>query len=112
MCLNQTGSSDDEYISNVTVTPISGTPKSNSSGASTYTNYTTDPTKVITLSQGTTGNTISVSKAWTSQSYSEGVTAWIDFNKDGNFTDSEKIYTSVASLQHQLEELSRSLQTQ
>jgi hypothetical protein len=47
MCLNQTGSSDDEYISNVTVTPISGTPKSNSSGASTYTNYTTDPQKLL-----------------------------------------------------------------
>ncbi|WP_426274166.1 reprolysin-like metallopeptidase [Chryseobacterium sp. S-02] len=96
-CINQTGNSDDEYISNVTVTPISGTPKSNSSGASTYTSYTADPTKVITLSQGTSGNTISVSKAWTGQSYSEGVTAWIDFNKDGNFTDSEKIYTNAAN---------------
>ncbi|SFN58439.1 Por secretion system C-terminal sorting domain-containing protein [Chryseobacterium oleae] len=33
----------------------------------------------------------------TGQSYSEGVTAWIDFNRDGNFSDSEKIFTSPSN---------------
>lgn len=96
-CNNETASSADEYISNVTVTPTAGTPKSNSSAGSTYTSYVNDPTKVITLSQGSANNTISITKQWTGQTYAEGVAAWIDFNRDGNFTDSEMIFSSAPS---------------
>jgi hypothetical protein len=96
-CNNETASSDDEYISNVTVTPTAGTPKSNASAGSTYTSYVNDPTKVITLSQGSANNTISITKQWTGQTYAEGVAAWIDFNRDGNFTDSEMIFSSAPS---------------
>ncbi|MET3037752.1 reprolysin-like metallopeptidase [Chryseobacterium sp. NRRL B-14859] len=85
----------DEFISNVTVTPAGASPISNNSGSSPYTDYTTDPTKLITLSQGSSGNMLSVSKQWPGTSYNEGVTAWIDFNKDGFFADSEIIFTSA-----------------
>lgn len=96
-CTNATGSFADEYISNVSVTPVGMSVISNTSSGSTYTDYTADPTKVITLRQGSSGNSISVTKAWTSTQYNEGVTAWIDFNRDGNFSDSEMIYSSAAS---------------
>ncbi len=97
-CTNATGSSDDEYISNVSVTPVGMTAVSNTSAASTYTDYTTDLSKLITLRQGSSGNAISVTKAWTASQYNEGVTAWIDFNRDGNFTDSEIIFTSPSNV--------------
>lgn len=87
----------DEFISNVTVTPTGMNPISNNSVASPYTDYTTDPTKVITLKQGSSNNMISVSKQWTAGSFNEGVTAWIDFNKDGYFAESEMIFTSAPS---------------
>ena len=96
-CTNATGSFADEYISNVSVTPVGMSVISNTSTGSSYTDYTADPTKVITLRQGSSGNTISVSKAWTAGQYNEGVTAWIDFNRDGNFSDSEIIYSNAAN---------------
>lgn len=85
----------DEFISNVTVTPIGMAAVSNNSAASAYTNYTTDATKLITLKKGSSGNIISIAKQWSGTKYNEGVTAWIDFNKDGVFSSSEQIYTSV-----------------
>ena len=97
MCINATGSSADEYISNVTVTPSGNIPVSNTTGASTYTSYVNDPSKVITLSQGSTNNSISITKQWSGQAYREGVAAWIDFNRDGNFTDSEQIFSSPSN---------------
>lgn len=85
----------DEFISNVTVTPTGMAAVSNNSVGSAYTNYTTDATKLITLKKGSSGNIISIAKQWSGTKYNEGVTAWIDFNKDGVFSSSEKIYTSV-----------------
>jgi hypothetical protein len=89
--------SSDEFISNVTVTPTGMAAVSNNSAASAYTNYTTDPTKLITLKKGSSGNIISIAKQWSGTKYNEGVTAWIDFNKDGVFSSSEQIYTSAPS---------------
>ena len=97
LCDNVTGSSDDEFISNVTVTPSGMASVSNTTGASTYTSYVNDATKTITLSQGSSNNVINVTKQWTGQSYNEGVAAWIDFNRDGNFTDSELIFSSPSN---------------
>ncbi|CAI8809759.1 reprolysin-like metallopeptidase [Chryseobacterium sp. IT-36CA2] len=87
----------DEFISNVTVTPTGMAAVSNNSVGSAYTNYTTDATKLITLKKGSSGNTISIAKQWSGTKYNEGVTAWIDFNKDGIFSSSEQIYTSAPS---------------
>ncbi|WP_426478857.1 reprolysin-like metallopeptidase [Chryseobacterium sp. CBSDS_008] len=88
----------DEYISNVTVTPAGMTPVSNSSNNAPYTDYTADPSKLITLMAGSSGNNVSITKAWTSSQYNDGVTAWIDFNRDGVFSSSEVIYTSAPSI--------------
>ncbi|SFM99446.1 Por secretion system C-terminal sorting domain-containing protein [Chryseobacterium oleae] len=96
-CVITGTSSSDEFISNVTVTPSGMSAVSNTSTASPYTDYTTDPTKLITLVKGTSGNTVSVTKQWSAGLYNEGVTAWIDFNRDGAFSDSEIIHTSAAS---------------
>ncbi|KMQ64888.1 propanediol utilization protein [Chryseobacterium angstadtii] len=90
--------SADEYISNVTVTPSGMTAVSNNSIGSPYTDYTTDATKLITLTKGTAGNTISITKQWPADQYDDGVTAWIDFNRDGIFSDSEIIHTSSPSI--------------
>ncbi|WP_160137358.1 reprolysin-like metallopeptidase [Chryseobacterium sp. c4a] len=89
--------SNDEYISNVTVTPAGMSAMSNDSGASEYTNYTSDLSKLITLKKGAAGNKISVAKKWSGTNYKEGVTAWIDYNKDGLFSASEVIFSSAAS---------------
>lgn len=88
----------DEYISNVTVTGAGMGPVSNSSNNTPYTDYTTDPSKLITLMSGSSGNNVSITKGWTGSQYNDGVTAWIDFNKDGVFSSSEVIYTSAPSI--------------
>ncbi|MDR6159880.1 hypothetical protein QF023_003396 [Chryseobacterium sp. SLBN-27] len=81
--------SSDEYISNVTLANVN-----NNTGASTYTDYGPDATKTIHLVSGSTGNTVSVTKAWTSTTYSEGVRVWIDFNRNGVFDTSELVLNS------------------
>lgn len=98
LCTNTSANPADEFISNVTVTPVGQTPMSNASAGAAYTNYATDPSKLITLTQGSTGNTVSITKQWTSDQYNDGVTAWIDFNRDGNFSASEMIHTSAANI--------------
>ncbi|REC50129.1 reprolysin-like metallopeptidase [Chryseobacterium pennipullorum] len=88
---------EDEFISNVTVTPVGMPAISNTSQGSAYSDYTPDFSKIITLKKGIAGNTISVSKSWNGQSYNDGVRAWIDYNKDGQFTASEMIFSSAPS---------------
>ncbi|MDQ0592698.1 hypothetical protein QFZ37_001067 [Chryseobacterium ginsenosidimutans] len=80
----------EEYISNVTLANVN-----NTSGASTYTNYGTDATKVINLVSGSTNNTVSVTKTWPVDIYSEGVRVWIDFDRNGTFETSEMVLNST-----------------
>ena len=80
----------DEYISNVTLANIN-----NNTGAGVYTDYGLDGTKTINLISGSTGNTVSVTKAWTGTPYSEGVRVWIDFNRNGAFETSEMVLNST-----------------
>lgn len=89
-CSLTSASSSDEYISNVTLANVS-----NNTDASNYTDYGLDATKTIHLVSGSTGNTISVTKAWTGNIYSEGVRVWIDFNRNGIFDPSELILNSA-----------------
>lgn len=91
-CPLTSADSSDEYISNVTLANVN-----NNTGASTYTDYGTDATKTINLVSGSTGNTVSVTKAWTSTTYSEGVRVWIDFNRDGVFDAAEMVLDSAPS---------------
>lgn len=89
-CPMSSGSATSEYISKVTVTPISGTAMVNSSVGSTYTDYTANPLTHITLVQGSQGNVVKVDKNSASGS-ATGVAVWIDFNRNGYFDVNEKV---------------------
>lgn len=83
----------DEYISNVSLANLN-----NTTGAATYTDYGTDPSKIVNLVANSANNTVSVTKAWTDSTYSEGVGVWIDFNRNGTFETSEMVMNSPASV--------------
>ncbi|MCL8535677.1 GEVED domain-containing protein [Chryseobacterium gallinarum] len=93
-----TGTGTNDHISNVTVTSSNpGVPvMSNNSAQTNYTSYTT-PETLITLDAGSVNNKISVTKAWVNSTYNGAVTAWIDFDRNGQFTDAERILISSAS---------------
>jgi hypothetical protein len=91
-----TGIGTNDYISNVKITPVNFPVMDNTSIQTNYISYTT-PATLINLEVGSTGNQISVSKAWPSTPFSDAVNAWIDWNRDGNFTDSERILTSPSN---------------
>ncbi len=90
-CAIKTSSSNDEYISNVTLGNIN-----NNSGAGNYTDYGTDPAKTINLISGT-NNTISVTITWTAGVNPEAVRTWIDFNRNGIFEGSEMVMDAQSS---------------
>lgn len=89
-CSSKGDNVSDEYIQKVVMGSIS-----NSSGASNgyqdFTNLTTD------IAQGATQN-ISITPKWTGSQYREAYSVWIDFNQDGDFSDSgEQVWTKAAS---------------
>ena len=96
-CNMSSNSSANEFISNVKVTPNGKPEMNNDSQASNYSDFTTNPLKVIELIQGSTGNQISVSKSWVGTNNPEAVTVWLDFNRDGVFANNERILISPAS---------------
>ena len=88
-CASQGNSINDEYIQRVQLNTID-----NASGAASgYTDFTsisTDLTKE-------TAYTITVTPKWTGTVYSEGYAVWIDYNHDGDFTDSGELVWSKAA---------------
>lgn len=92
-CTQTSSSSADEYIANVTLANVN-----NTTGAGTYTNYGSDASKIIYLTANSQNNTLSVTKAWTGSTFSEGVKAWIDFNRNGTFEASEMVMNLAASV--------------
>ncbi|MCS3871539.1 hypothetical protein J3D55_004455 [Chryseobacterium ginsenosidimutans] len=91
-CTASTGDTSYEYIANVTVANIN-----NSSASSTYTNYTTNTALEINLTKGTP-YPISVTVGNPDIPDYDGVVAFIDFNKDGVFSDSEKVLNYPVAL--------------
>lgn len=93
-----TGTGTNDHISNVTVTPVNpGLPAmSNNSVQTNYISYTS-PATLITLEIGSVDNKISVVKNWTGATGNVAVTAWLDFNRNGVFDDSERILISAPS---------------
>ncbi|MBK1898129.1 reprolysin-like metallopeptidase [Chryseobacterium paridis] len=81
-CTSSANDSTYEYISNVTVANIN-----NASLSSSYTNYTTNPALQINLIKGT-AYPISVTIG---DPDTDAVAAWIDYNRNGAFEDSEKV---------------------
>ena len=81
-CTASANDSTYEYISNVTVANIN-----NASLSSSYTNYTNNPALQINVIKGT-AYPISVTIG---DPDTDAVAAWIDFNRNGAFEDSEKV---------------------
>ena len=93
-CTLSSTNSNDEYISNVKITAEGATGVNSTSGASNYTNYSADPTRLVKLAKGTNNNTISVTKAWPGTQWNDAITVWIDFDRSGTYEASEMIMTS------------------
>ncbi len=93
-----TGTGTNDHITNVTVTSVNPAlpVMSNNSVQTNYISYTT-PATLITLEIGSADNKISVGKGWTGATGNVAVAAWIDFNRDGQFSNSERIINSAAS---------------
>jgi trimeric autotransporter adhesin len=89
-CASKGNNVADEYINRVQLGSIN-----NLSGANAgYGNFTSLSTN---LTRGVS-STITVTPAWTGTVYSEGYSVWIDYNQDGDFTDSgEQVWTRAAT---------------
>jgi trimeric autotransporter adhesin len=92
-CAIASGNATDDYISNVSLANVS-----NASSASTYTSYVSNAALQINLVAGSQ-YTLAVTKAWLSNTgpYPMATSAWIDFNRNGVFEDSERIMTAMGS---------------
>ncbi|MBK1897478.1 GEVED domain-containing protein [Chryseobacterium paridis] len=95
-CLSGSTDSGLMHISNVMVSPGSGgfLPMVSNSGASNYTDYRNDPSRKVNLLVGSTGNMISVTKAWSGVPSAASISVWIDLNGNGVFEATEKIVFS------------------
>jgi endonuclease I len=89
-CSSKGASVADEYISRVRVGTID-----NSSGSSNgYTDFTSLTTQMTVGSP----YTITINPTWTGVVYNEGYAVWIDFNRDGDFSDAnERVYSRSAT---------------
>ena len=89
-CTSQGNNTADERIGRVQF----GTINNASTGTAGYENFTTISTNVV---RGTS-NTITITPTWTGSVYSEGYAVFIDYNNDGDFTDSgETVFTRTAT---------------
>lgn len=96
-CTLTSTNSNDEHISNVTVVAEGASGVNSNSAASNYINYSSDPARTVNLMANTTNNTISVTKKWSGTQYNEGVTVWVDFNRNGVYEASEMVMSSTAN---------------
>ncbi|WP_204344411.1 immunoglobulin-like domain-containing protein [Psychroserpens algicola] len=88
-CASASTNVNDEYISRVQLGSID-----NASGAQFYSDFTNLSTN---LNQGQSYS-ITVTPTWTGTTYAEGYSVWIDYNHDGDFTDSgEQVWTQAAT---------------
>jgi hypothetical protein len=89
-CTSQGNNTADERIGKV----VFGTINNTSAGTAGYENFTSLSTNAV---RGTS-NTITITPTWTSTVYSEGYAVWIDYNKNGVFTDAgELVWSKTAS---------------
>ncbi len=90
-CASNGNSIADEFISRVQIGSINNSSSANSSGYADFTSISTD------LGQGD-ATTITITPTWTGTTYNEGYSVWIDYNQDGDFTDSgEQVWTQSAT---------------
>ncbi|WP_299098055.1 immunoglobulin-like domain-containing protein [uncultured Winogradskyella sp.] len=88
-CTSTSSNVNDEYISRVQLGIID-----NTSGAQFYSDFTNLST---VLNQGESYS-ITVTPTWTGTTYAEGYSVWIDYNHDGDFSDSgEQVWSQAAT---------------
>jgi Metallo-peptidase family M12B Reprolysin-like/GEVED domain/Bacterial surface protein, Ig-like domain/MAM domain, meprin/A5/mu/Secretion system C-terminal sorting domain/Fibronectin type III domain len=84
-CNSASTNTNDEYISRVQLNTID-----NSSGPQFYSDFT----GISTTLTKDTQYTITITPTWTGTVYNEAYGVWIDYNRDGDFTDAgEQVYT-------------------
>ena len=89
-CASKGNSTSDEKISKV----VFGTINNISTGTAGYENFTA---QIANVNKGT-AYTITITPKWTSTTYNEGYAVFIDYNQDGDFSDSgETVFTKAAS---------------
>jgi chitodextrinase len=89
-CNSKGNNVSDEYIGRVQIGSID-----NSSGSG---NGYTDHTSISTNLNKDEAVTITITPTWTGTIYNEGYAVWIDYNKDGDFTDAgEQVWSKAAS---------------
>ena len=88
-CTSASTNVNDEYIGRVQLNTID-----NSSGAQFYSDFTSLSTTLVKGSQ----YTITVTPTWTGTIYNEGYSVWIDYNRNGDFTDAgEQVWTQAVT---------------
>jgi bacillolysin len=92
-CASNGNSTADEYISRVQLADINNTSGAGNGGYQNHTAVETD------LAKGDP-YTVTITPTWTGTVYSEGYAVWIDYNQDGDFSDSGELVTSVAATQN------------
>ena len=88
-CASQGNNTADEKIGKVVFSSINNT----STGTAGYENFTALSTNV-TLG---TANAVTITPSWTGTAFSEGYSVWIDYNKNGVFTDAGELAWSKAA---------------
>ncbi|MEY8849392.1 immunoglobulin-like domain-containing protein [Psychroserpens sp. XS_ASV72] len=84
-CGSASTNTNDEYISRVQLNTID-----NSSGPQFYSDFT----GISTTLTKDTQYTITITPTWTGTVYNEAYSVWIDYNRDGDFTDAgEQVFT-------------------
>ncbi|OUR93868.1 hypothetical protein A9Q87_03925 [Flavobacteriales bacterium 34_180_T64] len=88
-CASASTNINDEYIGRVQLNTID-----NASGGQFYTDFT----NISTTLTKDTQYTITVTPTWTGTVYSEGYSVWIDYNRDGDFSDvGEQVWSQAAT---------------
>jgi len=87
-CTSKGNSVADEYIGRVQLNTINNS----SNGGNGYTDFTSISTDLIK----DTNYTITVTPVWTGTLYNEAEAVWIDYNKDGDFSDSGELVWSAS----------------
>ena len=88
-CASNGNSTNDEYIQRVQIGSINNQTGASAGGYGDFTNLST------TLGSS---NTITITPRWTGTVYNEGYAVFVDWNRDGDFTDAgETVFTRAAT---------------
>ena len=90
-CSSNGNNNSFEYIHRVQIGSIDNTTGASSGGYGDFTSLSTD------LTIGTIMD-ITITPTWTGRSFNEAYSVWIDYDQDGTFSSSEKVFTQPATM--------------